>query len=185
MPSHLNKPPLWIPSEEEIKTTHIYKHMKKNGFQNYNDYFKWTVSNRENFWKETIDTLNIQFKKKYTKILELKEHEEQWLEKARLNIVDSCFLANPKSKAILFEREDGFKKEISYGDLEKLTNQVSNSLIKVGFKEKDPISLADTLEHVMGMSELERKALGAALRTIAVEKYSLVALIGRIVEKLA
>ena len=53
------------------------------------------------------------------------------------------------------------------------------------FKEGDARSLADTLEHVAGMNDLERAALGARLRNLAEERYSLSALIGRIIDAIA
>jgi glycosyltransferase involved in cell wall biosynthesis len=53
------------------------------------------------------------------------------------------------------------------------------------FEENNAESLADTLERVCRMSLEEREALVVRLRSIAVERYSLSALVGRIVGALA
>jgi len=62
----MNLKPDWNPTKEIIKNSNIFKMMQKFGFDNYSNFWKWSVSNKEIFWEETLQNLNIHLNKKYT-----------------------------------------------------------------------------------------------------------------------
>jgi hypothetical protein len=53
------------------------------------------------------------------------------------------------------------------------------------FKEGDAHSLAETLAGISRMTEIERKDMRDRLRTLAKERYSLTALISRVIDVLS
>ncbi len=133
-------PPVWIPTEKEISDSNIGKLMKEKGFFNYHDLHKWSVENRGDFWEFMVEKLGIRFYNKTEKILNGSAENPQWLKGAKFNIVDSCFKA-PKDKTAIIYRKGNETKRISYGELEKLVNRVSNGLVELGLKPGDSVAI--------------------------------------------
>jgi acetyl-CoA synthetase len=139
----MNLKPDWNPTEKIIKNSNIFKMMQKFGFNNYDDFWKWSVSNKEVFWEETLQNLNIHLNKKYTSILDTSKGIEnaEWLKNAKLNIVDSCFQNKEDSISIIFQKEGGEIQKISQKQLLELTNKIANGLLKLGLKQGDKIAI--------------------------------------------
>ena len=80
----------WKPTSEISKNSNIGKTMHKLGFTNYKDFWKWSIEDKEAFWSTTVENLNINQQKKYTRILNIDEGitHAKWLYGAKLNIVD-------------------------------------------------------------------------------------------------
>ena len=137
-------PPVWIPSEEQIKATNIAALMNELNIASYSELHTWSVQNRAKFWDVMIQRLDICFRKKYTQIVDLSQGIEspQWLVGASLNIVESCFQAPPNDTAIIFQPEGGSLSTLTYGELETLTNRVANSLLNLGFSPGDRLAIA-------------------------------------------
>lgn len=139
----MNLKPDWNPTEEVIKNSNIFKMMQKFGFDNYPDFWKWSISDKKTFWKETLQNLNIHLNKKYTSILDTSKGVEnaEWLKNAKLNIVDSCFQNEENATAIVFQKERGKIQKISQKELLILTNKIANGLLKLGLKKGDKIAI--------------------------------------------
>ncbi len=142
----------WTPSNETIENSNIYKMMQKNGFENYQKFWKWSVDEKSEFWSQTVENLSIKLQKNYTSIVDISmgvEHA-QWLKNAKLNIIDSCFQNDLDATAIVFQEESGNIQRISQKELQKLVNQIANGLIKLDIKKGDfiAIDMAMTVEAV-------------------------------------
>jgi acetyl-CoA synthetase len=135
--------PIWKPTQKEIKHSHIYQMMQRHQFENYHDFWKWSVTQKEQFLYETIQNLGIVFKERFNKIYDLSKGVEQpiWLPNATLNIVDSCFQNNDDSIAIIFQEEGKSIQQITQKELENLVNQIANSLRQLGIKKGDSIAI--------------------------------------------
>ncbi|MCF6181436.1 AMP-binding protein [Lutibacter sp.] len=135
--------PDWNPTKESIKNSNIFKMMQKFGFDNYQDFWKWSITNKETFWQETVKILNIHLNKKYTSILDVSKGIENaaWLKNAKLNIVDSCFQNNENATAIIFQKEGEEIQKITQKELLALTNKIANGLLKLGLKKGDKIAI--------------------------------------------
>ncbi|MGV6846148.1 MAG: AMP-binding protein [Lutibacter sp.] len=139
----MNLKPDWNPTEKIIKNSNIFKMMQKFGFGNYLSFWKWSVSNKEVFWEETLQNLNIHLNKKYTSVLDASKGVEnaEWLKNAKLNIVDSCFQNKEDSISIIFQKEGDEIQKISQKQLLELTNKIANGLLKLGLKHGDKIAI--------------------------------------------
>ena len=135
--------PFWTPSEKIKSSSNIFKMMQKHQFSSYNEFWKWSVINKERFWSETVDNLEIKLKEPYTSILDISKGIEQpkWLQGAKLNIVDSCFQNDNDATAIVYQKEFGVIQKVSQFELEKLVNRIANSLRKMGVVEGDKIAI--------------------------------------------
>jgi len=133
----------WIPSDDVIKNSNIHKMMLRNGFIDYEDFWKWSVDKKSEFWSQTIDNLQLNFNKKYTSILDTSNGVEQaiWLKDAHLNIVDSCFQNKDNAIAIIIQKEKGDIKRITQKELEQIVNRIANSFKKAGLVQGDRIAI--------------------------------------------
>ena len=64
---------IWKPSKISIEQSNIFKMMQEHGFENYDDFWKWSVTNKEIFWEATIHNLGIEFAQNYTSIVDISE----------------------------------------------------------------------------------------------------------------
>ena len=139
----MNKKPFWEPSKETIESSNIYKMMQEYGFDNYQDYWKWSVANKEEFWEATVQNLGIKLAQKYTSILDVSKGVEnsQWLKNAKLNIVDSCFQNSGEAIAIVFQEEGKTIQKVTQKELLKLVNQIANGFVELGLNKGDKIAI--------------------------------------------
>jgi len=137
-------PIIWMPGEKHLTESNIAKAMAELSFDNYQQLFTWAAGNRDQFWKYTINKLDIRFQNKPHDILANKQNPEnpQWCNGATLNCVDSCFQASKDHTAIILASENDDKSiKLSYGELENKVNKFASGLIKQGYKPKDRILL--------------------------------------------
>jgi acetyl-CoA synthetase len=137
-------PPAWFPSDEQIQSTNIAALMKQLNVNSYTELHTWSVEHRGEFWEMMIQRLGIRLQKPYSKIVDLSPGVEspQWLVDGRLNIAESCFLADENAPAIIFQEEGASLSTLTYGELHSLTNRVANGLVKAGFVPGDAIAIA-------------------------------------------
>ncbi len=134
---------MWKPKQDFINKTNIYKSIKINGFDSYDDFYNWSITEKSKFWNFTVNQLGIVTKLPYTKILDIESIEAPiWLKGAKINIIDSCFQAEPDEIAIKYQLEgDEHITELSYKKLEILVNRIANSLYEAGLKQGDSIGI--------------------------------------------
>ncbi len=134
---------MWQPTPDFIKKTNLYKQMQINGFDRYEDFYQWSITNRNEFWDTTVKALDIQLKKPYTTVLDDTDVERPiWLKDARMNIVDSCFKATPDTPAIVYQKENiDTIQTLSYKDLDEYINRIANAFKENGLQPGDTIGI--------------------------------------------
>ncbi|HXC35939.1 MAG TPA: AMP-binding protein [Candidatus Acidoferrales bacterium] len=137
------KAPAWVPSRAFVKTTNIDWLMNQAGVTSYDELHRWSVENRENFWRLVIKRFEIRFQKPFSRILDLSQGPEapNWLVDAQINIVESCFAAPPDSPAIIHQSETNELKITTVTELEALTNHVAINIKRLGFRPKDALAI--------------------------------------------
>jgi acetyl-CoA synthetase len=135
--------PGWVPSPAFINTTNMAWLMKQVSVDSYEELHRWSVQHREEFWKLVITRLDIRLSRPASRVMDLSGGVEspRWLPDARLNIVESCFTAPPKSPAIIYQSESGEIKSMSVEELEALSRKVAANLKRLGFSAGDPLAI--------------------------------------------
>ncbi|UMB59686.1 AMP-binding protein [Lutibacter sp. A80] len=133
----------WKPSKDIIESSNIYKMMLHYGFDNYQDFWKWSVTNKAAFWEATVENLKIKLAQNYTAILDVSKGVENaaWLKDATLNIVDSCFQNEDNATVLIFQKEGEKAQKVSQKALLNLVNQIANGLLDLGLKTGDKIAI--------------------------------------------
>ena len=137
-------PKVWIPGDYEKTSSNIAGLMAAKGFDNYKELHNWSVEKRDEFWKAVIELIGFNFSRNPEQIIDLSLGKDNptWLPGAALNCADSCFHAEADEVAIISGKENtsGLTK-MTYGELERFANRVSNGLISHGFSQGDRIAI--------------------------------------------
>ena len=88
--------------------------MQAKGIKDYNQLHKWSIQQYPEFWGYMVKQLGIVFDRPYTQIVNLDKGIEspQWFEQSTLNIINSCFKADPQSIAIICQTEQSSPKNL-------------------------------------------------------------------------
>ena len=140
----VNPPPAWMPTEKSIASTNLGRLMADLGLESVSELHTWSVQHRAEFWRHMTQRLDISFQRPMEKLVDLADGIEspRWLSGAKLNIVDSCFRAEPEAVAIVLGRQGDELSTVCYGELEALTNRVANGLLEAGFSSGEGIAIA-------------------------------------------
>jgi acetyl-CoA synthetase len=142
-PEKLDSAPAWTPTQDFIETTHLFHFMSEMQINTVKDFHQWTTQHYKIFWEKMLEKLHIQFHQLPTDICDLSKGLEspEWLKEAKLNIIDSCFNAPPNKPALIYQNENADIKIMTYFELNQLSNQIANSLLKSGLKKNDNIAI--------------------------------------------
>ncbi|HSP88035.1 MAG TPA: acetoacetate--CoA ligase, partial [Ignavibacteriaceae bacterium] len=162
------KTPIWIPSENRIKSSNMFKYLQyaetfsNQKFNNYNELYNWSVSDIEKFWESIWKISGIKYSENYKSVLT--NHVmpgARWFEGSKLNFAENLLRFKDERTAIISSRENSESIRISYSELYDLVAKCSHSLKEFGIKEGDRVAgfVSNTLESIVAM--LASTILGA------------------------
>jgi len=130
-------------SSGAVSRTNLSSLMDELGLQSFSDLHRFSITDRERFWRLVLDRLGVVFRRKPDSILDLTRgvRDPVWLSGARLNIVESCFGADSGSTAIVYGNESGTLERTSYGELAMRVRRFAAGLRRLGFQPGDAIAL--------------------------------------------
>jgi acetyl-CoA synthetase len=133
----------WQPDKTTIQRANLTALMNEVDANTFAELYQWSVENKPDFWQRVIQRLGVKLKVPYQTILDDSDGNEQvnWLPGAELNIFESCFQAANDKPALIVKNESGSTETLTYGQLEKLTNQVANGLQQQGLAPGDTVAL--------------------------------------------
>ena len=122
--------------------------MKINSFQEYEEAYKKSVENPEEFWGE-IAANNFEWKKPWNKVLNwnFSEPKIEWFVGGKLNITENCLDRHVKDKpnqpAIIWESNDPNEESIilTYRQLFERVCRFANVLKRNGVKKGDRVCI--------------------------------------------
>jgi len=137
-------PAAWAPDEETVRRSNLRSVMDAMGIDRYEEFHAWSVRDPSAFWTHTLERLGIVFTRPPDAMLDpgVGVREPRWLPGAELNIVDSCFTADPGRPAVITPGPDGRSLgTTTYGELERLVNRAANGLRDRGLAPDRAIAL--------------------------------------------
>jgi acetyl-CoA synthetase len=135
--------PFWKPDSDTVAHANVTGFATELGIDSYENLHRWSAEHRAEFWEKTIARLGIAFRTPPTEILTqpVDPRHPHWLPGARLNIVDSCFQADPGALAVTFEHQ-GERGHLTYGQLEALVDRVAHGLHQMGLHRGSRVAIA-------------------------------------------
>ena len=134
----------------------------------YDDSYKKSVNNPENFWDE-LASQNFIWNKKWSKVVDwdFKKAKVSWFKDAKLNITTNCIDRHakntPDKTAIIFEPNDPYEKNklFTYSELLKEVCKMANVLKSMGVKKGDRVCIYLPMIPELAFSVLACARIGA------------------------
>ncbi len=135
--------PLWFSDDDALRKSNLARWMAELNLSDSDQFHLWSVQNRAEFWGQAARRLGIVFDKPVSAVLDISRGIEHavWFPGARMNIVKSCFQAPAEQTALISQTPGQPIVRISYAELQRQTNQVSNSIRRAGWKPKDRLAV--------------------------------------------
>ena len=133
---------LWSPNRDDIN---IKKFQNKNltfiKDNTYQSLHNWSISKKDEFWSSIWDFTQIKGIKKQPII----ENEEDFInskffKNCKLNYTENIIQKNTTDDAIVFYSEQQINRRLSWKDLKKNVNKISNHFQKIGIDTGDRIA---------------------------------------------
>ena len=132
---------IWNPTKKFIRSTNIYLFQKfiesklNKSFLKYNNLWKWSVKDKENFW----DFLSIYFKVRILKKSKFKVYQKnknfiqtKFFNNSSINYYNQIDKFHSKKIAIKFISEKNFIDHLTYDDMHNKVNALSLHFINLG-----------------------------------------------------
>lgn len=141
---HPETAPAWVPTSLSNNDANLFKLMQQLRISSPQAFHAWSTNHYADFWQLMTNTLKIKFKKPYTQVCNLSSGLESpaWFDDAMMNITDSCFNAPADATAIIYPDHNHNLQRLTYAELNKLSNQIANSLVQLGYQPGDAIGIA-------------------------------------------
>ncbi|KPD01037.1 Acetyl-coenzyme A synthetase [Geobacillus sp. BCO2] len=138
---------LWQPTEEQIKSSNLYRYMdwlreqKGLSFSSYRELWTWSVEELESFWGTVWEYCDVQATTPYECVLrERKMPGAKWFPGATLNYAKHIFRhARADRPAIIFRSEHVPYREVSWQELGEKTAAIAKALRAMGVKRGDRV----------------------------------------------
>ena len=133
------------PSPNTVEQANITAYMKSKGFDDYNEFYKWSLENRFEFWDDMAKELH--WFEPWQKTFEWTEKPFfKWFLGGKFNIAYNCLdrhmQTSTRSKvAFYWEGDDGSNRTLTYEDLYVLTNRMAKGLQNLGVKKGDRVAI--------------------------------------------
>ncbi|PWU02360.1 MAG: AMP-dependent synthetase [Terriglobia bacterium] len=137
---------IWQPGRDFIESTNVWRFMQRLGFQERDDFLRFSREQPEPFWDELMREMDVEWYEPYTQVMDASRGPEwtQWFTGGRLNIAHNCLdrWAGSERIACLWESESGATRSVSFADLQTESNRVANALLALGLEAGDRVALA-------------------------------------------
>ncbi len=132
--------PMWFPDSPE--TSNVGRWSAELGIAP-DEFHRWTCEHRADFWSQATEKLGVRFRASATEVLDESNGVEQakWFVGAQLNIAESCLAGDDDAVAIVSQRPGQPMAYQTVGELRRMANRVSNSLVAAGFGKGDGLAV--------------------------------------------
>lgn len=160
----------WETDDDIIEKSNIYNFYRKLGFNNYDDFFQFSIEDIESYWREVLIDLDIQFAHRYKNILDLSEGKPfpRWCSGGKINIYETCLSkwinsGKGNKAAMIYEDEEGKVITYTYAELDKKASQFAQSLLKIGVKKGDVVALYMAMSPAIAIAFMAIIKIGAII----------------------
>ncbi len=136
----------WTPSPDVIERAQLTKFMKQVNISTFDELYKFSIENVEQFTAEVLKFLDIKFNPPYEKLLDLSDGAAfpHWCANGGLNVVSHCVdrwqTDEMKNQpAIIWEGEEGNTETLTYAELFEQVKFCAAGLRHEGFGKGDAI----------------------------------------------
>ena len=159
-----DNPILWTPGEDRRKASAMYRFMQQQGFENYDDLYRWSIDDSAAFWEALCKFCDIRFSRDATSTIERRDDimHAGWFAGGQLNYAEHLLRFDGDHIALVFSAENGDRSEYSFDELRRAVAGVAEGLRLAGVVKGDRVGgyLPNCPEAIIAM--LATASIGAA-----------------------
>jgi acetyl-CoA synthetase len=154
------------PPAETVQKANITAYMKSKGFDNYEEFFKWSLEHRNEYWEDQAKELH--WYEPWQTTFEWTEKPFfKWFSGGKFNIVYNCldrYMDTPirNKVAYIWESDEGQTRKITYEELYQMTNRMAKVLQNLGVQKGDRVAIYMPMIPELLSAILASARLGAA-----------------------
>ena len=175
---------LFEPPQEAKENSNLMAYMRSKGFENYEDFYQWSLQNRFEFWDDMAKELH--WFEPWNNTFEWTNRPFfKWYTGGKTNIVYNCLdrhKGTPTWEKVAYhwESDNGAEtRTLTYKDLYIQVNQMARGLQKLGVKKGDRVAIYMPMIPELAVALLAVTRLGA-IHTVVFGGFAAPALSGRI-----
>ncbi|HEX8287595.1 MAG TPA: AMP-binding protein [Pyrinomonadaceae bacterium] len=143
-----NQPIAWSPTEEIKEKAQLTRFMKQIGVSDFNELYKYSINDVEQFTAEVLKFLDVKFDPPYEKLLDLSDGVEfpHWCVGGGFNVVSHCVdrwigTEIENQPAVIWEGEEGNSETLTYAELLEQVKFCAAGLRAEGFGKGDAVGI--------------------------------------------
>jgi acetyl-CoA synthetase len=136
---------LFVPPGDLVDEANITAYMKSKGFEDYEEFYRWSLAHRFEFWDDFARELHW-FAPWHTTFTWTTRPFFQWFVGGKLNIAYNCLDRHMQTTtrarvAFFWEGDDGTSRALTYEELYRVTNRLAQGLRNLGVKKGDRVAI--------------------------------------------
>lgn len=136
---------LFPPSSDVVENANIMAYMKSKGFTDYDEFHKWSLEHRNEYWEDLAKELHW-YEPWQTTFAWTNKPFFQWFIGGKFNPVYNCldrYMDTPTRDKVAYywEGDAGESRTLTYKDLYVLTNRMAKCLQNLGVKKGDRVAI--------------------------------------------
>lgn len=165
----MSKKPLWVPSVETIKASHLAAFQKKVRddlgleFDTYQQLHRWSVDHPSQFWAQIWDYGQVRASRTWDSVIVESDefYNTQWFSGSRLNFAENLLRNRNDKVALVARMENGSRRTLTYAELYKQVKRCAAALRQYGVVSGDRVAgfMPNVPESVVAM--LATASIGA------------------------
>ena len=138
----------WRPGPEAVERSRIARFMRAHGLVSLEELHRRSVSEPEWYWDAVVRYLGVRFTHPYRRVLDASRGIAwpRWFEGGLLNLADNCLDRNldagrGEQVALVWEGDGGETRALTFAELAREVNRLSNALRRLGVEPGDRVGL--------------------------------------------
>jgi acetyl-CoA synthetase len=136
---------MFEPSASVVQNANLTAYMQSKGFSDYNSFYEWSLTHREEFWNDLAGDLHW-FEKWNTTLEASGKPYFKWFTGGKFNISYNCldrWLGTPTAQKVAYywEGDDGSTRTLTYEELYNEVNRLAAAMKKLGVNKGDRVSV--------------------------------------------
>ena len=143
-----NAPAVWQPRPEDLTDSNIARLMQRLGFTDYEAFYRFSIEQPAQYWKEVNAFCGIVWSKDYTQYIDTSNGAEfpRWFTGGELNWVDTVLRwsdhpTTAQLPALIAEREQLAAETVTYAELKIRVQNFAAGMTALGLKRGDRVGL--------------------------------------------
>ena len=156
-------PILWSPAADRLQATAMYRFMREQGFDNYDDLYRWSLDDSAAFWEALCEFCAVRFDAPAESTLTNPGDimHAGWFSGGELNYAGHLLRHSGEREALVFCGESGARRALTFDELRRAVADVAAGLKAAGIGKGDRVAgfLPNAPEAVIAM--LAAASIGA------------------------